>query len=386
MRVGYVSYYDPNDVHSWSGTGHTMIRCLERQGIEVIPFGPLRHHLSPMNLARYGFHKYLRRKNDHPHRDPAFLHYYARQVERKLEGSDVDLLFGPGVLPLVYVRTELPVVVWTDCTFASLHEYYAKFSNLSRRTIRNGHEADRLGLQRCDLVLMSCQWAIDSAVNDYGVDPAKCELVSFGANLPPDCLPDNVDALVANRSTERCRLLFMSVDWERKGGPVALRVAEELNRRGVDTELTVVGCEPEVDGPLPSFVKPLGFIKKSTEEGRRRIGELFGTAHFFLLPTRADCTPIVYCEAAAFGLPSLATRTGGVPSVILDDVNGHLFSLDAPARDYADYIERLFRDQDAYRRLAHRTFEEHRDRLNWDVAGRRVASLLEGLLRRRRSE
>jgi glycosyltransferase involved in cell wall biosynthesis len=203
--------------------------------------------------------------------------------------------------------------------------------------------------------------------------------------VAPEHLPPDIDALIDRRPRDHCRMLFISVDWQRKGGPTALAVAEELNRRGLDTRLTVVGCEPESESPLPPFVDALGFISKRTDEGQRRLSELLGGSHFFLLPTRADCTPIVYCEAAAFGLPSLATRTGGVPSVIRDDVNGQLFDLDASAGAYADYVERVFRDEQAYRKLACGAFQEYRSRLNWDVAGAHVAELLERLLRQYRA-
>jgi 5'-nucleotidase len=74
-------------------------------------------------------------------------------VERKLATTEVDLLFAPGVLPIAYLETTLPMVIWSDCTFASMIGYYEKFSNLSQRTIANGHKAERRTLERCDLVI-----------------------------------------------------------------------------------------------------------------------------------------------------------------------------------------------------------------------------------------
>jgi glycosyltransferase involved in cell wall biosynthesis len=383
VRIAYASYYDPGDIRGWSGIGYHISRCLENQGLHIIPMGPLKHQKAPVNVARHLWHRYISRKNDHPQRDPGFLRHYAAQVQRRLARADADLVLGPGTLPLVYLETDLPIVVWTDCTFASLKDYYAKFSNLSERTIRNGHAAEQRALDRADLIIMSCRWAADSAINDYGVDPAKVVLVSFGANLPIEHGEGDLPRILDERPTDRCRLLFMSVDWRRKGGPVALAVAERLHDRGVDVQLDVVGCRPEIDGPLPPFVSAVGFVPKTTPEGLRRLRELFLRSHFFLLPTRADCTPIVYCEASSFAVPSLATDTGGVPEVVRDGVNGKVFPLDADPGAYADYIQAVLRDRDTYHRLARSTFDEYRTRLNWNTAGKRVRALLEELLARR---
>ncbi|WP_137463714.1 glycosyltransferase, partial [Escherichia coli] len=43
-----------------------------------------------------------------------------------------------------------------------------------------------------------------------------------------------------------------------------------------------------------------------------------------LLPTIADCYGMVFCEAAAFGLPVVATDTGGVSSIVINERTGIL--------------------------------------------------------------
>ena len=41
------------------------------------------------------------------------------------------------------------------------------------------------------------------------------------------------------------KLLFVAVKWNTKGGPIAIETLNELNKRGINTELTVVGCKPQ---------------------------------------------------------------------------------------------------------------------------------------------
>jgi glycosyltransferase involved in cell wall biosynthesis len=70
---------------------------------------------------------------------------------------------------------------------------------------------------------------------------------------------------------------------------------------------------------------------------------------------------------------------GGVPTVVRDGKNGKTFPLEARASAYADYIADLFARPTDYEALALSSFAEYESRLNWAVAGRSVAALLEAV-------
>ncbi|HZG40762.1 MAG TPA: glycosyltransferase, partial [Nodosilinea sp.] len=102
----------------------------------------------------------------------------------------------------------------------------------------------------------------------------------------------------------------MGVDWERKGGPLALEVAQTLNQQGIDTELWVVGCQPQVEGDLPRFVKPYGFVDRATPAGEAKFSHLLSSAHFLIFPTKADTFGVAISEANAVGVPCVAAAVG----------------------------------------------------------------------------
>jgi len=143
---------------------------------------------------------------------------------------------------------------------------------------------------------------------------------------------------------------------------------------GVKAELTVLGQMP----PQADYVKALGFIDKSTEQGRAQFESIFAQSHFLLLPARAEAYGLVLCEANSFGVPCLASNVGGIPTIVRDGINGQLFPPESP-RAIAETAARLFNDRAAYDRLAESSFAEYEARLNWGVAGRAVRQLLESL-------
>ena len=159
-----------------------------------------------------------------------------------------------------------------------------------------------------------------------------------------------------------------------------MRVASELNRSGLPTELTVVGCDPIWDGPLPDFVRPLGYISNAAEEGANRLNGLIAESHFIIMPSRAETYGHVFCEASSFGVPSIASDVGGIPAAVRNDVNGKTFSKDAPVQAYCSYITDLFADYSRYMDLALSSFREYKERLNWDVAGKTVRTMLESVV------
>lgn len=385
LRAAFVTLFDASDVTKMSGTGYNISQALIREGLGLEFIGSLNRRVTPLNAVRYGINRYLLGKNDMPQRDTGFLKHYSRQVEQKLKAVDVDLIFASGTLPISYLETDLPLVLWTDCTFENLLDYYPRYQNLSRRTIRDSYAAEKSVYQRVDHAIFTSSWARDSAVQHHGMNPERTSIVSRAANVPSGRTESDIEALIDSRPKDKCILHFVGIDWLRKGGDIALRAAELLNQRGIPTELRVLGVEPQTDGPIPDFVKPLGYVAKSTPDGLDRFMKLMSEAHFMILPTRADAYGFAFLEASAFGVPSLAPRTGGVPLVNIEGTNGLLFDYDDRGDGYADAIAHLWSNPDEYRALALRAFRDHMQRGNWEVVGKQLMDIVRSVVQSHKS-
>lgn len=374
MKLAYVTIFASLDVHAWSGLGVYMHNALRGTGFRTTAIGGLRYEYDFIYKTKEILYNKVLAKRYAMLWDAILLKRFAAQVDRALAASQADVVFSVWTNPIAYVQTEKPIVFWGDATLAGLMQHYPEYRHLCAETIRDGHRAEQLALAKCRLAIYSSEWAAKTAIENYEVDPAKVKVVPFGANVDCNRSAGDIQALIAARGADVCRLLFVGVDWLRKGGDIALQVASQLNQRGIPTELHVVGCEPP--GELPGFVKLHGFVSKTSEQGRQRLDAIFSQSHFFILPTRADCTPVVFPEACSFGLPILTTNVGGIPTVIQDGKNGFAFPLDETPEPYCDAIERLWLSRQEYEQLSLSSFREYSERLNWDVSGRRVAELL----------
>ncbi len=387
MRIAFPStqFLDPDNIKSWSGLPFFIRQALENAGLEIVTMPLVDDTDGGGPWTRFLYWRWLRGKRYLRHCENKFLQSYARQLERHLAENAVDLVFSPSTWMLACLETDLPVVFWTDACFAGMLDFYGAFTDLAPPSIQAGHAIEQAALDRCTRAIYSSGWAAQTAAQSYRIESSKISVVSFGGNLLEPPTVEEARAGVRARDMSQCNLLLVGVDWERKGVDVAVETAEALNAAGLKARLTVVGCQPPSSVALPASVEIIPFIGKDTVEDRQRLGDIFRRSHFFIMPSRAEAFGIVFAEAGAFGVPCLATRVGGIPSVIADDINGRLFPLEAGGAAYADYIRGCLHNPDRYRQLALRTAEDGAARLSWDVSGRKVAEILNDIVRQRAS-
>lgn len=60
------------------------------------------------------------------------------------------------------------------------------------------------------------------------------------------------------------------------------------------------------------------------------LASAFASADAFVFPSRTETLGLVLLEAMAAGCPVVATRSGGIPDIVTDGVNGYLFEPDDP--------------------------------------------------------
>ena len=382
MEIAYVTFDDPRELRGWSGLAHYIGASLKPHGAHLHNFGPMKSEASRMVGVKRRFWKLFGRQILEV-REPSLARGWARQIQGKLRDQQVDLILSTHTDLMAKVETDLPIVYWCDSNFGCMLNAYPYFQRLNPLTIARGHRWEKRSLERADLIIYACDWAKDSAVQNYGINPDKIKVIPFGANIQCDRTAADVDRLIAARPKEQCNLLFLGKVWARKGGDIAVAVAEELNRAGLPTTLTLIGSQPPEGMVLPPFVRKVGFINKSDPAGLKQFNDLIAQSHFLILPSRAEAFGIVFCEASSFGVPSLATRVGGIPSAIGDGVNGQTFELDASPAEYAAFVRQKFADYASYEALGRSSFREFETRLNWGVSGATAMGHIRAMLDRR---
>jgi len=135
------------------------------------------------------------------------------------------------------------------------------------------------------------------------------------------------------------------------------------------------------DGPHRSALEkhfagtPTHFVGYLTGEA---LGSAFASADAFIFPSRTETLGLVLLEAMAAGCPVVAARSGGIPDIVTDGVNGYLFD----PRDEQGAIaatQRLFQEQ-TERETLRQNARAEAERWSWSAATRQLQQYYQGVV------
>lgn len=109
---------------------------------------------------------------------------------------------------------------------------------------------------------------------------------------------------------------------ERKGQKYLIEAMREVIKEFPSAKLVLIG-----DGPERRLYEKLGGAlgDRIFMPGRRKeIARIMAASDIFVLPSRREAFGLVLLEAAATGLPIIASRTGGIPEIIENGKTGLL--------------------------------------------------------------
>jgi glycosyltransferase involved in cell wall biosynthesis len=372
-KLAFVSQWDAADPNVESGYAYSMRRQLQ-QRFNVVDLFPLALPGERLWLPIRAAYK-LAGQYHHPMREPSVLKRLARRIERALASVKPDVVFAPSSIPMSFVETRVPWIYATDQLFCDFLDTYIKHP--SARFCRLGHAQEARALARAARASYPSHWAADSAVRHYSADRAKIAVIPWGANLPRQPGEADVQAAIQSRSFDRCELVFIGRDWERKGGDLLVETVEELNRRGFPAHATIIGCAPDLAADCFTAIE---YLDKGNGRGFGRFAEIMSAAHFLFLPSRAEAYGQVFCEAMAFGVPVIASTVGGIPTIVRDGETGFLKPPGTNPAAFADIICETLASPARYRDMAVAARSDYRTRLNWDQFGQTLGDTIAALV------
>lgn len=380
MKIAYLTWHDPRDVRHWSGTHSFMFDALTRHAGEVIPIGPFATPAPyrALELLLNAWHRGPAAQSPRKYR----LGYsllaaaaYGRVARRRLVTTACDVVFAPAAArEAIFSCGRTPFVFLNDAIFSQVVAFYPRFMNHARLTLWEAEQTERLCVRRAAAAIFSSRWASDAAAARYEVCSEKLHAIPFGANLqnaPASIIPKSLPV------DRPLRLLLVGKEWLRKGIDTALEAVRIARERGCDITLTVLGCKdaPAVD--KPPWLRMIPWLSKADASGNHAYRDLLLESDLFILPARAECWGIVLNEAAAFGIPALASDSGGIPELVVDGVSGFIHPVSGAPQVYADSIVRLMKSPALFTQLSAGARREFDTRLNWDAWARCATAVLE---------
>lgn len=242
-----------------------------------------------------------------------------RVLRGQLSQFDIVLqvsgLFAPFIGP-----QPKPFALFCDYT-TKLAEYnYPEWFGLPQDKAAAWYALETDLYERADVVLTASENTRRSIVDYYGIASDRVRVVGEGTRTVPDCTGKRYD---------QESVLFVGIDFDRKGGPWLLEAFERVRTRIPKAQLHIVGPSPRRPQP--------GVTWHGHISDRNVMEELFAAATVLTLPSVCEPFGLALIEGMAHRIPVVGTQIDAMAEIVDDGLTGYL----VPARDSAALADRL---------------------------------------------
>lgn len=206
----------------------------------------------------------------------------------------------------------------------------------------------------------------DSIIEQYSCPADKVKTVYAGSNI--GILPG---LEVNDQKYSNMNILFVGIDWERKGGPQLLEAFKSLLNFYPEAQLTIVGCSPDIDVPNCNIV------------GRVPISEVskyYENASIFCLPTRIEPFGIVFIEAFFYKLPVISTNIGALPEIVSNGENGYLVDYN-DTQELTEKLKTLISNPDQCKTFGERGYKSVKNKYTWEKTAQNMKKHINSFLK-----
>ena len=170
---------------------------------------------------------------------------------------------------------------------------------------------EKLVLVNAELIFSTSENTRRSLIEHYGVDPKKVVTTGYGLNLD--------DLKVFNKEYDGKTILFIGMDFERKGGFVLLEAFKKVREEIPQARLIIIGPNKDIYRIEGEGVESLGNISD-----RKMIEKFYEEASLFVMPSLCEPFGLVFLEAMSYKIPCIAANRDAMPEIIQDGKNGFL--------------------------------------------------------------
>ena len=232
------------------------------------------------------------------------------------------------------------------------------------------------------------------------------------------CVSDNFKKMLVDRGFDRDKIhvLYNGIDTEEKieyipktaflekykinyNGELLVGIAARLDKVK-DHETFIKACKEtlEINPDIIFLIAGDGDEKKKLEEMAKSFGiekniyflgfvrdkySLFNAIDINVLTSVAESFPYVIPEAAMLAVPTVSTKTGGIPEIIKDDYTGYLFPV-GNYKSLSRYLLDLYDKRDKLKELGDNIKKEVVEKYSHESMGERQKEIYDELLNGRK--
>lgn len=367
IRIVGVIDEDPFNALTWSGSAGFFFNALKKQGSLVTAYSADPGTLVKKTAQVLSFSPNLMKWKRKYHLSTFLFGQMSRKAAKKIDNlnKSFNVIIQVGAWYNLLNNRKLK-----DKFFCSYHDGNFAMQlkrkdinyNSSAKYIKRAFEYEKRLYHGMDLIFPMSEWLRRSFIEDFGCEPSKVVAVGAGINLYS--VPE-----IKRKDYSRPEILFIGVDFVRKGGKVLLEAFKIVKKEIPEAKLTIIG--PQLND-LPDGVTCLGRIMKNTEKGEKKLCDEYSKASLFVMPSFYEPFGIVFAEAMAHKLPCIGTNNCAMTEIIDDGETGYFVPV-GDEKILALKIIDILKDHAKARKFGEAGYKKYLENFTWEIVAEKIS-------------
>lgn len=291
------------------------------------------------------------------------------RINRILEEQEFsgDLQFFFGATPWIKYKPAKPYVVYLDICFPHYLKIFLKSQKFRKKDVDRITLLERNFLENAKYVFWGSNWAMCEAKKYFGNLFDHSHVISTGGHIE---IPVSID------DQPKQNLLFVSLNFYKKGGLIAYKTFTALKKEFCDLTFTIIGEKPSEEIINTPGVRYLGVLRKDMEEHVSIFKKELASSFFLIHPTEMDTMGAVIAEAGYYGLPTIASKNFGIPDLIKNGETGVLVELPLNESQFIEQLRYLLKDTIRYNSMRQAARKFMVSERSWPAISTRILEIL----------
>lgn len=360
---------DPRSPKTWSGVSVFLLKAMEQVNILDRAVGLEIPSLTKNFLMARNFNRNRAVWRAQFYFDPAYRRALTKTAKRFPATSPFLFQIGHQFsLPDAFPQNKC--ISYHDGNLPELLRSGFGLRGVSRQRIDLALRYEEQTAGQMTAVFTFSEYLRQSFISDYHVPAERVINVGAGINLAE--IPD----IDVDKDYSAPRILFIGIEFGRKGGPQLLDAFRIIRDAIPAAELHIVG--PASLDNLPPGVIFHGRLSKADPDQKQKLESLFRTSSIFVLPSLYEPFGIAPLEAMLYQLPCVVTDDWALRESVSPGFNGALITKGA-VDDLAQKIIQLLSNPDSLALMGRQGRERVLQKYTWPTVVGRMAIALNGL-------
>jgi len=354
---------DPFDPRAWSGSSRFFFQTCNRLGILERAFGVevSKSHKTAFLLKNFSLDREKWRSKFYL--DSKYYSALTDEIAKCLKPSDFDCnviqIGGIYDVPKA-VNGRTACYSYHDGNLAQMLKSPYMIQNIPHKIISRALKFEQQVYNKMTKIFTMSEYLRRSFIDDFGIHESKVANIGAGINLA------NIPVR-HEKNYENNEILFLGVDFYRKGGLQLLKAFRIVTERLPGAKLHIIGPKRvKIENKLCRHVQFHGYISKSDAVGQKLLARIMNDCSLFVLPSLYEPFGIAPLEAMAHQLPCILTDRWAFPEMVTPGFNGDLVPF-GNVELLSQKVLCMLRDPDKLKNMGNNARRFVLENYTWDI-------------------